>query len=73
MQVVHVNPVFHGAMAEFVRGTKSESWFHTAARQPDRKTARIVIAAGSIFFGVRCAAEFAPPPDQGILEQAASL
>ena len=35
VQIVHVNFVLHGEMAEFVRGPERKAGFHTPTRQPD--------------------------------------
>ena len=73
MQVVHVDLVLHGAVAELVGGAEGEAGLDAAAGQPDGEAVGVVVAAGAVLLGVGGAAELAAPPDERVLEQAAPL
>src|SRR5690606_10727368 len=47
--------------------------FESAARYPDAKPCRVMIATGSIPLGVRSATELPSPPDDRILQQPSLL
>src|SRR5262245_50794565 len=69
MQVVHVHGTHHGLRAEIIGLTQGESGFYPASRQPHSEAARVVIASGPVLFRVRRAAEFATPPNDGVVQQ----
>ena len=45
MEIVHVDSIFHGRQAEFIRGTIAHTWLDTSAGHPDGKTVMIVITS----------------------------
>src|SRR5262249_50834025 len=69
VQVVDVDLVLDGGVAELVGGAVYLPALDAAAGQPRRKTARAVIAALAVL-SRRRAAELARPDDEGFVEQA---
>ena len=70
VEVVHVEAVGDGGVADFIGGAMGVAGFGAAASEPGGKAARVVIAAVfSLCKGG--ASEFAAPPDEGVLEEAA--
>ena len=64
VEVVHVDLVLRGLVAEFVGRAMGEAGFHAGAGEPDGEAVRVVVAAGAFFLRVGGAAEFAAPPDE---------
>ena len=77
LQVAHAHAILGDEVPEFIGRPKVESAFDTSAGHPDRETVRVMVAAkelGSVpLFIQRCAAEFAAPDDQRIVEKATLL
>ncbi len=74
VQVVHVNPVFNGAMAEIIGRTVRHTASHPATGQPDREPIRIVIGPAAILsLSVRIASKLPAPPNKRVFEQASLL
>src|SRR5205823_3339162 len=73
VEVVDVDDVFNGVVAEFVRRPVSESALDPAAAQEHRKAFHVMVSAGAafVFLRHRRAAKFAAPNDECILQQAA--
>ena len=71
MQVMHVDFVLDGHVADVVGDAVGEAGFEAATGDPDGEAERVVIATGAVFLGVGGAAKFAAPPDDGVFEQAA--
>ena len=71
VEVVHVDFVLDGMMPELVGRTVGESGFHATTGQPRCEAARIVVSTGPVLFGVGRPTEFATPPDDRVVEQAA--
>lgn len=69
VEVVHVKFVFNGHVSPFVGGAVGIAGSNAAAGQPDGEASRIVIAP-VVVLGEGSAAEFAAPPDEGVLEKA---
>jgi hypothetical protein len=70
VQVVYVNRVLAGFVAQFVGRTLGESALHAAAGEPERKALVVVVAAVGVL-AVRRAAELASPDQERIVEQPA--
>ena len=64
VQIVHVDLVLHGEVAELIRRPEREARLHARARQPDGEAAGIVVATGAVLLRVGRAAELAAPPDE---------
>src|SRR5882672_6868731 len=73
VQVVHVDFVGDGVMAEVIGGAVDDAGLDAAAGEPLREAAGVVIAAGAIAFGVGSAAEFTAPPDERVFQEAAAF
>ena len=76
MEVMNVDAVFDGAVAEFVGAAPGHSAFDTAARHPDGEAMMIVVATGGCASADRhfhggCASEFATAEHEGFVEQSA--
>ena len=71
MQVMHVDFAIDGHMADVVGEAVGEAGFEAATGDPDGEAERVVVATGAVFLGIRGAAEFAAPPDDGVFEEAA--
>lgn len=71
MQIVHMDFILYGMVAEFVGFAKGEAGFYPSSSEEQGETIGIVIASGSIFLGIWSPAEFAAPPDQSILQESA--
>src|SRR5579871_708763 len=72
MQVMNVNLVLDGGVAEVVGRADHLSALYAAARHPGAEAARIVVAALAALVG-RGPAELSAPDDQRLVEQAAAL
>ena len=72
VQVVHVDFVLHGVIAEFVGLAVRDARLDSATGQPDREAVRVVI---STVFALRerSSAKLAAPPDDRVVEQSAFL
>src|SRR5260221_434204 len=64
VQVVHVDLVLHGLVAELVGRSEGVAGLDAGAGEPDGEAVGVVVAAGAVLLGVRGAAELAPPPDE---------
>ena len=73
VQVVHVHLAVHGVVAVFVSATVSKPLLETAAGKAHGEAIGVMVAAGTLVLGVRRAAKFASPPDDGIIQQPALL
>ena len=71
VQVVDVDDVLHGGVAEFVGGAVGDAALDAAAGHPDREALDVVVAA--VALGHRGAAELAAPDDEGVVEHPALL
>ena len=67
VEVVDVDFVFNGFVAELIRGTMMHAAFDAAASHPDGKTFGVVIAAHAAL-GVGGAAKFAAPNDERFVQ-----
>ena len=72
MKVMDVQAVLHGIEPQVVGGAVCSAALHSAASHPHGKSCRVVIAAIA-FFAHGCAAEFATPDDEGLVQQSARL
>ena len=77
VQIVNVYRVAGDVITEIVCFTLSDAGLHSAAGQPDGEAAGMMIAAVIVgrqaTLAINCAAEFAPPNYQGIVQQAELL
>ena len=73
MEIMHVHLIGDGVVSEFVGFSIGDSRPESASCNPDGKACRIVIPSRPVFFRIRRAAEFASPPNDGVLEHAALL
>ena len=71
VQVVDVDDVLDGVVAELVGRAVGDAALDAAAGQPDREALDVVVAA--VALGHRRAAELAAPDDQRVVEHAALL
>ena len=79
VEVVHVNPVANGGVAELVRCAVRDAAAHATAGEPDGEAVVVVIATRRL--GVRSernldgrrSAELASADDEGLVEESASL
>jgi hypothetical protein len=69
VKVVHVDFVFDGIVPELVIGSMSVTGFKATASKPHRKTARIVIATGTIVFCIRCPTKLSSPPNDRVFQE----
>ena len=72
MQVVDVQPVLHGVQADVVGGADGAAAANASAGDPHGEAVGVVVAAVPLFAHGR-AAEFAPPDDERVVEEAAPL
>ena len=72
VQVVHVDLVGDGVVAELVGRAVGEARLHAAAGEPDGEALGVVVAPVAAL-GEGRSAELAAPPDQRIVEQPARL
>ena len=81
MQVMHVNDILHGLIAEFVGLAVDRAGLHAATSHPHREAVAVVVASVDLAgvgargreFDGRGAAEFAAPDDEGLVEHAEAL
>ena len=79
MEIVDVDRVFCGLEAEFICGAENGAGFYTTAGHPHAKPVVVMVTAvdfsgvgtGGGKFDCWGAAEFAPPNDEGVFEEAA--
>jgi hypothetical protein len=71
VHVMHVDLVLDGVVTEVVGFAEGEAGFDARACEPLAEAARVVVAPGAIALRVGGAAELAPPPDEGVFQQAA--
>ena len=71
MEIVHVDFVHDGVVAEFVGLAIGDAALEAAAGEPDAEAGGIVIAPRAVLLGVGRAAKFAAPPDDRVFEQPA--
>src|SRR5262249_926356 len=73
VEVVDVDDVLNGVVAEFVRRAVGEAAFEAAAAEEHGKAFHVMVTTGAalVFLGHGGAAEFTAPDDDGVVEQAA--
>ena len=71
MQIVNRRHIFHGLIAEFIRGAATEGAFDPGAGHPDGEPFRVVIAAAGALLKGWHAAKFRGPKHQRVFEQPA--
>ena len=69
VEVVDVDDVFDGAVAEFVGAAPGGAGFDAGTGHEEAEGEDVVVATGALAHGG--AAEFAPPEDEGVFEEAA--
>ena len=75
VQLVNVDRILYHVVAEVVRFSVNQSWFHTDSRLPDGETFRVVVAAivlvGQLALAIDRATKFATPDDQSVVQHSA--
>ena len=77
VDIIKLDWVLHGVVADIIRRTECEARLHARARQPQRGASGVMIAAivvgGKLALRIDGAPEFAALDDQSVFQQTALL
>ena len=73
VNIVDVGAILDGIQADFVGRADGLSSFDAAPRHPHREPGRVMVAPTTSLLTDGGSAEFGPPDDQGVFEQAGAF
>src|ERR1051325_1757650 len=73
VDVVHMCPAFHSLQTDFVGAAVYYAGFGPTARKPHAEARRVMIASATALLAHRRAPELAPPNDESLVQETATL